>query len=80
MFQWYTNLYGFLKKQIIHAVEPVFMSLIKDHLPGFVQITALEMMNHLYSTFGDINDIELEDNSVRMMGAYHSSESLTRLI
>ena len=44
---------------------------------GFVQVMALEMMNNIFRTYGAINDINLKENSVHMMGTYHPVEPLT---
>ena len=38
------------------------------------------MMNHLFMDSGEINNINLKENYVRMMGAYHLYESLECLI
>ena len=41
-------------------MEPIFMSLIKDQLTGFVQVTDLYMMIHLFRAYGAIDKINLE--------------------
>ena len=38
------------------------------------------MTNHLFRAYGAIDEIDLEENAVCMMGAYHSAEPLGRLI
>ena len=70
LFQKYTAVDGALKKHIVTAVEPVFLSPLVDQLTGFGQVTALTMLQHIFSIYVAINDIDLEDNSVKMIGPY----------
>ena len=51
----------------------------KDQLAGFGQVTALEIMDHLFRSYGDIYKIDLEENELNMMGLYNPSESLDSL-
>ena len=41
---------------------------------------ALEMMDHLFRTYGAIAEIDLKEESVNMIGAYNPSEPLYQLI
>ena len=68
MFQKYTAVDGAFKKQIITAVEPVFMYPLVDQLPGFGQVSAFTMIQHLFSSYGTIDKINLEESSVKIMG------------
>ena len=80
MFQWYTAVGGSLKKHIIHTVKPIFLATIKYQLTGFVEFATLDMINHLFRAYRVIGEIDLNENDVQMMGAYHPIEPLTRLI
>ena len=44
-----------LKKQIVMAVEPVFLSPLVHHLTGFGQVSALTMLHNLFSSYREIN-------------------------
>ena len=66
----YTAVDRAFKKQIITAVEPVFLSPLLGHLTGFGQVSSLTMLQHLFSSYGMIYQIDLEDNAVKMMGPY----------
>ena len=61
---------GSIKKQIVTMVEPVFLSLLVDQLMGFRQVPALTMLKHLFSSYGLIDKIDLEENAVKMVGTY----------
>ena len=71
---------GALKKQIVTSVEPVLLSPLVDQRTGFGQVSTLTMLQHLFSSYGAIDKIDLEDNSVKMMGRYDPTEPLARLI
>ena len=49
-------------------MEIVFLYPIKNELTGFGQVMALGMMNHLFRAYTVINEIDLKENDVRMMG------------
>ena len=62
------------------TVQQVFLSPIMDLLKGFGQVTALKMLQHLFRSYGEIDGINLEENAVKMIGAYETSGPLTRII
>ena len=76
MFRKYTAVDGALKKQIVTAVEPVFISPLVDKLTGFLQVSAITMLQHLFASYGVIGEINLEENAVKMMGPYDPTEPL----
>eukprot|EP00978_Attheya_sp_CCMP212_P015104 scaffold38834_cov33-Attheya_sp.AAC.5 len=51
-----------LKKQIESAVERDFLAELHDQLTGFSQVTAFDLMEHLYDNYGLIDDVDLEVN------------------
>ena len=48
-----------MKKQTIHAIEPIYLSPIKYQLTGFGQVTSLDTINHLFRAHGAIDEIYL---------------------
>ena len=69
-----------LKNQIVVVVEQVFLSTLVDYLTGFIHVSALTMLQHLFSSYGAIYEIDLEENSVKMMVPYNPAEPLSQLI
>ena len=69
-----------LKEQIFTAVELVLLSPLVNQLTGFGQITALTMPQYLFSGYRAIDEIDLKDNTVKMVGPYDPAEPLARLI
>ena len=67
---------GAFKKQIFTAVEPVFLSPLVDQLTGFGQVSALTILQNLFSSYEAIEKIDLKENAVNMMGPYYPAEFL----
>ena len=61
-------------------MEPVLLSPLVDQLTGFGQVSALTMLQHLFSRYGEIDEIDLEENAVKIIGPYNPAEPLARLI
>ena len=64
---------GVIKKKIFMVVHKLFLSPIMDQLIGFGQMTVLKMLQHLFRSYGGIDEIKLEENVVKMMGEYDPS-------
>ena len=65
-----------MKKQTVTTVEPVFLSPLVNQLTWFGQVYTLTMIQHLLSSYGTIDEINLEENVVKMMGPYDPVEPL----
>eukprot|EP00978_Attheya_sp_CCMP212_P015007 scaffold38563_cov24-Attheya_sp.AAC.1 len=74
-----TQLATALKKQIKVTVEAAFISTLHHELTGFNQVTTLQMITHLYATYGDIDEIDIKDNKITMMKAYDPEKTLATL-
>ena len=80
LFRKYTALDGAFKNQIVAAVGTVFLSPLVDQLTGIRQVSTLTMLQHLFSSYGVIDKMNLKENSVNMTGPYDPAEPLARLI
>jgi hypothetical protein len=50
----YTSVQQALKKQIISVFEPMYLDVLNDNMVGFANISARDMLDHLFSTYGNI--------------------------
>ena len=71
---------GAFKNQIITAVKPIFLSSLVDKIKGFGQVSALTLIQHLLSSYGVIEKIDLKENAVKTMGPYSPAEPLIQMI
>ena len=69
-----------MKNQIVTVVEPVFLYLLVDQLTGFGHVSALTMLQHIFSSYGEIDKINLKKNAVKTMGSYNPAEPLSQII
>ena len=65
-----------LKNQIITKVETDFLSPLVDQMTIFGKVSALTMLQHLFLRYGIIDEIDLEENSVNILGTYNPAEPL----
>jgi hypothetical protein len=65
-----TSVQQVLKKQIITVFEPMYFYVLNDDIVGFANITAHEMLDHLFTTYCNITAVDLENNFEQMRRAW----------
>ena len=80
LFRKYTSVDVALKKQIVTAVEPVFLSPLVDQLTVFGKVTKLTMLKYIFYSYGAIDEIDLKEDAVKIMGPYDPAEPLYQMI
>jgi hypothetical protein len=58
----YTSVQQALKIQIISVFEPMYLDVLNDNMVGFANISARDMLDHLFETYGNITAVDLEIN------------------
>jgi hypothetical protein len=72
-----------LKKQIISVFEPMYLDILNANMVGYANISAREMLDHLFDTYGNIIAVELEinfENNRRAWDPQQPIESLFKQI
>ena len=59
-----------LKHQLINTIDPIYVTSTKNEFTGFNNINVIQIMYDLYTSYGKIDDIELEKNKVTIMIVY----------
>ena len=59
-----------LKKQLLAAVEDIYICSLKQPYIGYGNVTVLQIITHLYATYVKLSSGDLEDNETRMNTAY----------
>jgi hypothetical protein len=75
----YTSVQQALKKQIISVFEPMYMDILNDNIVGFANISARDMLDHLFSTYGNITAVDLEINFEHMRQAWDPQQPVESL-
>jgi hypothetical protein len=68
-----------LKKQIISVFEPIYLDVLNDNMVGFAKISAMDMLDHLFGTYGNITAIDLEINFEHMRRAWDPRQPVESL-
>ena len=55
-----------LKKQIINSVNDEYINTLEDDTIGYTNVTPLELLTHLWNTYGTISESELTTNEEYM--------------
>jgi hypothetical protein len=68
-----------LKKQIISVFEPMYLEILNDNMVGYAKISARDMLDHLFDTFGNITAVDLEMNFEHMRRAWDPQQPVETL-
>jgi hypothetical protein len=75
----YTSVQQALKKQIINVFEPMYLDFLNDDMVGFANISAQDMLEHLFTTYGNIIAVDLENNFEHMRRAWDPQQPVESL-
>jgi hypothetical protein len=62
----YTSVQKALNKQIISVFEPMYLEILNDNMVGYANISARDMLDHLFEIYGNITAVDLEINFEHM--------------
>jgi hypothetical protein len=75
----YTSVQQALKKQISSAFEPMYLDVFNDNMVGFANISAIAMLDHLFSTYSNITAVNMEINFEHMRRAWDPQQPVESL-
>jgi hypothetical protein len=75
----YTSVQQALKKQIITVFEPMYLSVLNDDMVSFSNITAREMLDHIFMSYGNITAVDLENKCEQMRCAWEPQQPVEYL-
>jgi hypothetical protein len=53
-----TSVQQAMKKQIISVFEPMYLEILNDNMVGYCNISARDMLDHLFKTYGNITEVD----------------------
>jgi hypothetical protein len=68
-----------LKKQIISVFEPMYLDILNDNMVGYANISARDILDHLFETYGNITAVDLEINFEHMRQAWDPHQQVESL-
>jgi hypothetical protein len=78
-----TSVQQALKRHIISVFEPMYLDILNNNMFGYANISARDMLDHLFETYGNITAGDLDINFEHMRRAWdpqHPVESLFKQI
>jgi hypothetical protein len=78
-YQTCTSVQQELKKQIISVFEPMFLDILSENMVGYANISARDMFDHLFETYGNITAANLEINFEHMRRAWDPQQPVESL-
>jgi hypothetical protein len=74
-----TSVQQALKKQIISIFELMYLEILNDNMVGYANISARDMLEHLFETYGNITAVDLEINFKHMRRAWDPQQPVESL-
>jgi hypothetical protein len=74
-----TSVQQALKKQIIGVFEPMYLEILNENMVGYANISARDMLDHLFETYGNITAVDLEINFEHMRRAWDPQQPVESL-
>ena len=68
-----------LKQLLLGAIEKDYVDSLRNMYTGYTTVTTFELLTHLYDTYGQISDLDLEDNERRMKTKYNANAPIDKL-
>jgi FtsZ-binding cell division protein ZapB len=65
-----------LTKQIINAIDDEYIEDLKDPNTGYANVTPIEMIEHLYSEYGQLTNQDIIENRNRLKQDFDTSKSM----
>jgi hypothetical protein len=68
-----------LKEQIISVFEPMYLDILNNKMVGYANISARDMLDHLFETYGNITAVDLEINFEHMHQSWDPQQPVESL-
>jgi hypothetical protein len=75
----YTSVQQALKKKIISVFEPMYLDVLNDNMVGLANISARDMLDHLFGTYCNITAVDMEINFEHMRRAWDPQQPVESL-
>jgi hypothetical protein len=75
----YTSIQKAVKKQIISVLEPMYLEILNEKMVGYINISERDMLDHLFDTYGNITEVDLEINFEDMRRAWDPQQPVETL-
>jgi hypothetical protein len=74
-----TSVQQALKKQIIGALDPMYLEILNYNMVGYASTSARDMLDHIFETYGNITAVDLKINFEHMRRAWDPGQPVETL-
>ena len=80
--QWckFKNVTTALKNQLLNAVEDIYVRALRDRHVGYMNQSICNLLTHLFENYGNITQLELEDNDTKMRALWDPNSPFDCLV
>ena len=80
--QWreFKNVSTALKNQLLSAVDDIYVRALRDRHVGYMNQTIRNLLTHLFDNYGNITQLELEDNDTKMRALWDPNSPFDCLV
>ena len=80
--QWrkFKNVSTALKNQLLSAVEDIYVRALRDRHVGYMNQSIRNLLTHLFENYGNITQLELEDNDTKMRSLWDPNSPFDCLV
>jgi hypothetical protein len=75
----YTSVQQAFNKQIISVFEPMYLEILNDNMVGYTNVSARDMFDQLFETYGNTTAVDLEINVEHMRQAWDPQKPVETL-
>ena len=68
-----------LKQQLLESVDNAYVEALKDSNTGYSQVTISQLLQHLYTTYGNVTAIDLQENHAQLTKPYDPNMPISHL-
>ena len=68
-----------LKQQLLESVDDTYVEALQDPHTGYSQVTTLQLLQHLSTTYGNVTAFDLQDNYKKLTAPYDPNLLISQL-
>jgi hypothetical protein len=80
IFRTYNNVQSALKQQILAAVDNIYVRTLRNTHTGYMMVTTLQILTHLYTTYGQLTPMAMQENDSHFRTAYNPAKPFEMLV
>jgi hypothetical protein len=80
LFRTYNNVQIALKQQILAAVNNIYVRTLRNTHTGYAMVTTLQILTHLYTTYGKLTPMAMQENDRHFRNPYNPAEPFEILV